>query len=250
MIPRYDNRSYIYGRHAIKEAFLHNPKCLRKVFLGENARDEQFEHDLKLSRIPLQILRPEDTKRMVGDAVHQGFIAECDPDKLFVNLRDFLASNEFDASSAVVVLDELTDPHNVGAIIRSAAAFGASAVMFPEHNQVQATGAVIKASAGMAFRIPLVRIGNLNQALRALKEKGFWIYGLDMEGKSITKEKFTTPVAFVVGNEAEGVHTKTLEHCDITLSIPMSEAAESLNASVATAVTLYEWAKQGLVMRG
>jgi 23S rRNA (guanosine2251-2'-O)-methyltransferase len=124
-------------------------------------------------------------------------------------------------------------------------AFGASAVLIPEHNQAGISGAVIKASAGTAFHIPLVEIGNVNQTLRTLKERGFWTYGLAMDGTSaLAEEKFTEPTVFVIGSEGEGLREKTREHCDILLSIPMSDRAESLNASVAAAVCLYQWSGQ------
>jgi 23S rRNA (guanosine2251-2'-O)-methyltransferase len=136
------------------------------------------------------------------------------------------------------------DPHNVGAIIRSAAAFGIAGVLIPEHNQAGITGAVIKASAGMVFTTPLVSIGNVNYAIKALKAKGFWIYGLDASGKNtLSGEKFDAPAAFVVGNEGSGIREKTLDACDIVLNIPMHERTESLNAAVSAAVVLYEWSK-------
>jgi 23S rRNA (guanosine2251-2'-O)-methyltransferase len=114
-----------------------------------------------------------------------------------------------------------------------------------EHNQTQLTGTVIKSATGMNFSIPVVRIGNINTTLLTLKEKGFWIYGLTGEGDtSLPKAIFDTATVIVIGSEGSGISKKTLEHCDFKLSIPMSERAESLNASNAVAVTLYEWAKQ------
>jgi 23S rRNA (guanosine2251-2'-O)-methyltransferase len=141
-----------------------------------------------------------------------------------------------------VLLDELTDPHNVGAIIRSAAAFGAAGVLIPSHNQAPITGTVVKTSAGMAFRIPLIAIGNVNQAVDALVKEGFRTYGLVMDGsRNVAEEKFDAPSLFIVGNEGAGIRQKTLERCDVKLRIPMNERAESLNASVSAAVVLYQW---------
>jgi 23S rRNA (guanosine2251-2'-O)-methyltransferase len=108
-------------------------------------------------------------------------------------------------------------------------------------------GTVVKISAGTAFSIPLVKIGNVNNAIEKLKEKRFWIYGLDMFGeKSIYEEKYTEPTVFVVGSEGEGIREKTKEACDMLLNIPISHNVESLNASISTAITLYEWRKQKL----
>jgi 23S rRNA (guanosine2251-2'-O)-methyltransferase len=142
------------------------------------------------------------------------------------------------------VLDELQDPHNVGAIIRSAAAFGALAVIIPEHNQAPVTGTVIKTSAGMVFRIPVVKVGNINHTLRVLKDELFTISGLVMNGSTKLKNmKFDTPTVYIVGNESEGIRQKTLELCDVTLSIPMDSRCESLNAATAASVVLYEYSR-------
>ena len=145
----------------------------------------------------------------------------------------------------VVILDELNDPHNVGAIIRSAAAFGAAGVLMPPHHQSPVTGAVVKASAGMAFRVPLVRIGNVNYAVAALQKLGFRAYALAMEGsRNIAKERFDAPSVFVVGNEGRGIRQGTAKVCDALLRIPMDERCESLNAAVSAAVVLYAWSAQ------
>jgi 23S rRNA (guanosine2251-2'-O)-methyltransferase len=120
-----------------------------------------------------------------------------------------------------------------------------SGILIPEHNQAQINGTVVKISAGTAFTIPLVKIGNVNNTIEKLKEKRFWIYGLDMFGeKSIYEEEYTEPTVFVIGNEGEGIREKTKEACDILLNIPISEKVESLNAAVSTAITVAEWRRQ------
>ena len=168
-----------------------------------------------------------------------------DPSALLISLDDFLKTLDTRTNPSVVVLGEVQDPHNVGAIIRSAAAFGLSGVLIPEHNQAGITGAVVKTSAGMVFRIPLVSIGNVNNTLKILKEKGFWIYGLAMDGEtSLGTDVFDAPVAFVVGNEGAGIREKTLTSCDVTLQIPMNSRTESLNAAVSAAVVFYEWSRK------
>jgi 23S rRNA (guanosine2251-2'-O)-methyltransferase len=142
-------------------------------------------------------------------------------------------------------MGEVQDPHNVGAIIRSAAAFGLAGVLIPEHNQAGVTGAVVKSSAGMAFRIPLVTIGNVNHTIKVLKEKGFWIYGLAMDGTAVLgTDAFDAPAAFVVGNEGAGIREKTLLACDVTLQIPIHARTESLNAAVSSAIVFYEWSRK------
>ena len=233
----------IYGKHVVTEALRYAPHVVKEVLLGTNAQDAELKELIARHHIQMAPLREQDIARVVpNNAVHQGLIAVIDPAALVVKFDTFVNSLNPNADTALVVLGELQDPQNVGAIIRSAAAFGIAGVLLPPHNQAQITGAVVKASAGMAFRVPLVSIGNVNQTLRVLKEKGFWIYGLAMEGANeLSKENFDAPAVFVVGNEGSGIREKTLDHCDIKLRIPMHPRTESLNAAASAAIVLYEW---------
>jgi 23S rRNA (guanosine2251-2'-O)-methyltransferase len=238
------DKIYIYGKHALMEALTHAPHAVKKAFLsGEAGEDKALRELLNKSNIPSAGLKGGDAPKMVGeDSAHQGVIAIVDPLAILEDFNDFLGKITPGPGTALVLLDELTDPQNVGAIIRSAAAFGASGVLIPGHNQAGITGAVVKASAGMVFSVPIVAIGNVNQTILKLKEEGFKAYALAMKGaRDLSKERFDEPAVFVVGNEGRGVHQKTMEHSDIILKIPMSERAESLNASVSAAVVLYAW---------
>ncbi|MBP6860697.1 MAG: 23S rRNA (guanosine(2251)-2'-O)-methyltransferase RlmB [Candidatus Pacebacteria bacterium] len=237
------DKVYIYGRHALEEALVQVPHILKKVFLAPEIQDTSLSDALRANNIPVSELGRGGADDLVGrDAVHQGVIAIIDPGKLLITLEEFLATVDKSKNPAVAVLGEVQDPHNVGAIIRSAAAFGLSAVLIPTHNQAGITGTVVKTSAGMAFRIPLVSIGNVNDTLRKLKDAGFWVYGLDMEGTVVlSDEKFDAPAAFVIGNEGAGIREKTLELCDINLSIPMHPRTESLNAAVSAALVFHAW---------
>lgn len=233
---------YSYGKHALEEALSGAPKSVQRVFLAEGARDVALLSTLQRHNIPVAPLKEQ--RGVSDDAVHQGVIALIDPTKILSTLPEFLQRIDLSQKPSLVLLDELQDPHNVGAIIRSAAAFGCSGVLIPERNQAQITGAVIKVSAGMVFRMPLISIGNVNQALRALKEAGFWTYGLAMDGTALTEETFDAPAVFIVGNEGDGIRTKTLDLCDVRLSIPMHARTESLNAAASAAIVLYEWSRQ------
>jgi 23S rRNA (guanosine2251-2'-O)-methyltransferase len=231
--------TFIYGKHAVREVCALYPSAVRTVY----AVDDGFRAELKRAGISSESL---DSKRLPGDvpkdAVHQGCVAAIDPTKLMRTYAAFAGSLSVSPDTALVLLGEVQDPHNVGAIIRSAAAFGLAGVLIPEHRQAQITGAVIKASAGMAFRIPLVSIGNVNTTIRDLKERGFWIYGLDGDAaQSVGTEGFEKPSVFILGNEGSGIREKTLEHCDIPLQIQIASGVESLNASVAAAVVCYAW---------
>lgn len=193
MVNMKNEKTQIYGKHAIKEASK----------IGNN--DVNIKH----------LVRP---------------------------YKEFMAKLEVTADSMLVILDEIQDPHNVGAIIRSAAALGATAILIPEHNQAPITETVVKVSVGMAFKIPLVQIGNVNNAVRDLKDKGFWIYGLDGESKqSIINEVFAEPTVFIMGNEANGIRAKTRDLCDIMLSIPMHPRCESMNVASSASIAMYEW---------
>jgi len=237
-----NNADYIYGKHAVAEALKYRPDVVRSLLIepGKHA-------DLKtLSDVPTGMLN---LRQMPGgispEAVHQGVVAEIDTKKLMLGYKDFMSNLEITPKTAVAVLGEIQDPHNVGAIIRSAAAFGLAGVFIPPHRQASVTATVIKVSAGMAFRIPLIEIKNVNATVRDLKERGFWSYGLAGEGDvSLPDEKFDRPSVFVVGNEGDGLREKTREVCDTLISIPINERCESLNASNAAAVTFYGWSTQ------
>jgi 23S rRNA (guanosine2251-2'-O)-methyltransferase len=225
------------------EALQHAPHTVRKVFLSPEVGDGELRALLRKLNLTPGVLKGREIGQLVGrETAHQGVIAVTDPGALMLDLKKFIAGLRPTEKTMLVLLDELTDPHNVGAIIRSAAAFGAAGVLIPVHNQAPITGTVVKTSAGMVFRIPLVSIGNVNQAVDGLKKIGFRTYGLVMKGsQSITDEKFDAPALFVVGNEGVGIRQKTFERCDVSLRIPMNARTESLNASVSAAVVLYQW---------
>lgn len=241
-----DDKIYLYGKHALREALLTKPASIQKVFLDSNAQsDKELSGLLQKHSIIVSAMKSEEGKKQVGnDAVHQGVIAVLNTEKLYTSFEDALKIFDTVQHPCFVLLDELQDPHNVGAIIRSAAAFGAHAVLMPEHNQSPITGVVIKTSAGMVFRIPIVRIGNVNQTMRTLAQKRMWSYGLVMNGDTVLRDaSFDEATLIVVGNESTGIREKTLELCDVKLTIPMNLECESLNASVAASVVLYEYSR-------
>ena len=239
--PMKQERIYIYGKHALMEALRNAPKAVDKVYL-EMRQDKEIE--ALVSKLGLSVGKLSEG---MGDGVekgakHQGVIGRVALSRLVRSYQEFIGSLKVTPDTALVVLGEIQDPQNVGAIIRSAAGFGIAGVLIPEHNQAPVTGAVVKVSAGMAFRIPLVAIGNVNETLRDLKKKGFWIYGLAGGAKqTVGNEKFEEPTVFVLGNESTGIRVKTLEVCDIPLSIPMNPQCESLNVAASVAVALYSW---------
>ncbi len=246
---------YIYGKHVIEEALLNAPRAVLRVFFGSRDDETKRLRDIAIAEnIPVANFDPKTPpKGILPDTSHQGMIGVVSPDKLLMSYADFSEKFTVTADTSIAILGEIQDPQNVGAIIRSAAAFGVSAILIPEHRTAQITGAVVKVSAGMAFRIPLVSISNVNSTVRDLKEKGFWIYGLagDENGaKSVVHEKFDAPSAFILGNEAKGIREKTLELCDIVLKIPIHPKCESLNVAASAAITFYAWSvKHGDVLK-
>ncbi len=237
---------YIYGKHALMEALAGAPEVISKVFLAPDLRDAGLCPLLQEKNIPTVPLSAGRGRELTDkNAVHQGVIAIINPSKLLVTFEDFIKSLDLTKNPAIVILGEVQDPHNVGAIIRSAAGFGLSGVLVPERNQAGITGAVVKTSAGMAFRIPIVSIGNINNTIKTLKENNFWIYGLSMKGDAVLgTDTFDAPTAFIIGNEGAGIREKTAESCDVLLSIPMHARTESLNAAVSAGVVFYEWSKK------
>jgi 23S rRNA (guanosine2251-2'-O)-methyltransferase len=238
---------YIFGKHAVYEALTERPDVVRGVYLESGFSDtkilEKLAHAPKAKR---QLLNP---KKLPGglraDAVHQGVIAGISITDLMVEYKTFKQSLAITPDTCLLVLGEVQDPHNVGAVIRSAAAFGISGVLIPPHNQSPVTGTVVKVSAGMAFRIPLVEIRNVNATLRDLKEIGFWVYGLAGGGTaSLHNEQFIKPTVFVLGNEGSGLREKTSEVCDELISIPIHTRCESLNAAASAAIVMYTWSAQ------
>lgn len=238
--------AYIFGKHAVREMLEERPDVVVEAYVAADFSDETILALLDKHKVTLKLLNLKNPPRGISaNAAHQGIVAGLLPDRLTVPYKKFKASLPRTPDTALLVLGEVQDPHNVGAVIRSAAAFGLAGVLIPPHNQAPVTGTVVKVSAGMAFRIPLVTISNVNTVLRDLQEDGFWVYGLEGSGTTSTAtESFTRPTVFVLGNEGAGLREKTKEACDELISIPIHPRCESLNAAAATAVVLASWSAQ------
>ncbi len=237
---------WIYGRHAVLAA-LHNPQrhVLRICATRETAA--RLQDDLRDSGVAaattadLEIVaREEITRRLPSGAVHQGVLAAVAPlPEVF--LGDLIAAAGEQAT--LVVLDQVTDPHNAGAILRSAEAFGALGIVTTDRHTPEETGTLAKAASGALERIPLVRVTNLARALRELKDNDFWILGLSERGTVDLGQTAARPggkIAIVLGAEGEGLRRLTEEHCDVLVRLAMQGAMPSLNVSNAAAIVLYE----------
>jgi len=238
-----NNLIYIYGQNAIIEALKKRPDTVSEVFLLEKNKDTELQKLIKNLNIKTSELNSKNLPgKLESHVTHQGVVASIFADKLVLPYKDFINDLEVTDRTALLIFGEVQDPQNVGAAIRSAAAFGLSGVLIPSHNQAPINGTVVKVSAGMAFNIPLVSVSNINNTIQDLKKKGFWVYGLDGGGEtSLPDESFGKPTVFVIGNEGEGLRKLTAESCDTLLSIPIDPKCESMNASTSVAVALYDW---------
>ncbi len=189
-------------------------------------------------------IRPADRHlldSMVGQgAVHQGIVAKCDPLPP-VDLKEFIKTVENKDRCLIVILDQVTDPHNIGAIMRSAVAFHAAAVIMPEAGAPNETGVLAKSASGATELIPLIRVSNLVRAMEMLKKAEFWCVGLDGYAKDyISDHKLPQKCVMILGAE-DGMRRLTMENCDMVVKLPMNPEIESLNVSNAAAVAMYEW---------
>ena len=234
---------YIYGKHAVREALMHAPGLVKEIHISPQMDDDKIRELIRKLKIPTSGIDVRKVSSQVErGAPHQGVIALISLTALAIPFEKFIEGFTPAPDSLLVVISEVQDPHNVGAIIRSAAAFGAAAVLMPTHKQAPITGTAIKVSAGMAFRVPLVTMENMQQALGLLKKKGVHIYGLEAGSEnSISDEQFGGPTVLVLGNEAEGLTPAARALCEKMLSIPIDARAESLNVAASAAVALYSY---------
>lgn len=229
------------GIHPVREALrAHRP--LDKVLIAKGSSGPRVQEIVDLCReqsIPVRFEPRETLDRASGGINHQGVIAFGAAHQ-YVELDSVL-----ETAKLLVILDGVEDPHNLGAIIRTAHAAGVDAVVVPERRSAQLTETVDRAAAGALEYLPVVRVTNISRTLEELKEHRFWIYGLDERGtESYDTVEFTAPTAIVLGGEGKGLHQNVQKHCDFLLRIPMAGPISSLNVSVATGVVLFEWRRR------
>ncbi len=234
----------IVGRNAVMEA-LKSGRPLDSVLIARGERQGSIAAIVARCRENGIPVKETDARKL--DAMennHQGVIAiaAC---KDYVTLEELFSAAEAKGEPPFfIVCDELEDPHNLGAILRTAEAAGAHGVVVPRRRSVGLTGAVYKASAGAVEYVPVARVANITEAIKEMKKRGLWIYGLDMDGEDWCSTDLTGAMALVVGSEGRGVSRLVRENCDFMLSLPMSGRINSLNASVACGIVLYEAARQ------
>ena len=237
----------IEGRNAVTEA-LRAGRPIDKVFIARGETDKSLGFIASKAR-DLGIAVSECDRRkldfMSVTKAHQGVIAVCAV-RDYCSVEDILGkAEELGEPPFIIVCDEISDPHNLGAIIRSAECAGAHGLIIPKRRSAGLTAVVDKASAGAAEHALIARVANIPSALRELKEKGLWVYGTAADGESpLWKTDFSGPIALVIGSEGDGMGRLVRESCDFIVSLPMKGEISSLNASCAAAVTMYEILRQ------
>jgi 23S rRNA (guanosine2251-2'-O)-methyltransferase len=230
----------LFGFHAVTARLRMHPGSIRALYVVP-ARQDARMRDLvaRASAAGVTVHTADDLRlgELAGQDTHQGVVALVDEALPYVTLDDVLEHPP--EPPLLLVLDGVTDPHNLGACMRSADAFGAQAVVVPKDRAVGLNATVAKAASGAADTVPLITVTNLARALRALKERGVWIVGADTGGESIFDADLAGPIAWVLGAEGSGLRRLTRESCDRVVGIPLTGSVESLNVSVAAGICLY-----------
>ena len=231
----------IYGRHPVELALKNKNRRILEIYC---LRDVSTNFKIPAS-IPTRCVDKAYLESLVGrEAVHQGIVAKCAPLQQ-LSLETWLKTLDTDKPVAVMILDQITDPHNIGAILRSSVAFDAKAVILPEACAPDENGTLAKSACGALELIPFIRVSNLSRAMDLLKKQEFWCIGLDgYADQSITTTKLPRKCAFIMGSEGDGMRRLTQQNCDYCVKLPMNPAIESLNVSNAAALTLYEFRRQ------
>ncbi|QHN09167.1 23S rRNA (guanosine(2251)-2'-O)-methyltransferase RlmB [Proteus columbae] len=242
----------IYGIHAVTALLERDPARFKEVYVLKGREDRRLTpviHELEAQGILVQVANRQWLDSQTEGAVHQGIIAKVKPGRQYQeqDLPDLLAKVD---TPFLLVLDGVTDPHNLGACLRSADAAGVHAVIVPKDRSAQLNATAKKVACGAAESVPLIKVTNLARTLRFLQEENVWIVGTAGEADhTLYQSKLTGPMALVMGAEGEGMRRLTREHCDELISIPMAGTVSSLNVSVATGVCLFEAMRQRIIVK-
>ncbi|WP_088723886.1 23S rRNA (guanosine(2251)-2'-O)-methyltransferase RlmB [Streptococcus mutans] len=240
MKEKTDNIDIVYGVHAVTEALQANTG--NKLYIQDDLRGKNVDKIKDLAaekKVPISWIPKKTLSDMTGGAVHQGFVLRVS-EFAYTELDTLLAKAEQEDNPLILILDGLTDPHNFGSILRTADATNVTGIIIPKHRAVGVTPIVAKTSTGAVEHIPIARVTNLGQALDKLKAAGFWIFGTDMNGTPSTQWNTSGKLALIIGNEGRGISHNIKKQVDEMVTIPMNGHVQSLNASVAAAILMYE----------
>lgn len=231
---------YVYGRNVAKE-LLKNKKVIKKAYLMNGFKEDEILNLLNINNICIEYLNKRQLDKL-ENGNHQGIILQIE-DYKYLNLNDML--NGLPENPFIVILDHLEDPHNFGAIIRTCEAAGVHYIVIPKDRSVSINSTVMKTSVGALDNVKIVMATNLNACINELKKNGVWIVGTDMENSSCYDEiDYRTPTALVIGSEGFGMSNLVKKNCDFIAKIPMNGKINSLNASVAAGIMIYEVVRQ------
>ncbi len=236
--------NFIYGKNPVIEAI--NAKKAIRVFLVSNFSDQKILSLIKNNKVLVNYIAPNEMDKMANNGVHQGIGAELKPYQT-VSLEEIIYKAKKKDKKIIVMLDGIEDPHNLGAILRSADVFEVSGIILPKHNSVSLNATVAKTSAGAINYVPVAIVNNLNQAIATLKQEGYWIVSTDGSATiSYSSIKYDFPVVVVIGSEGKGVSSLVLKNSDYIVKIPQFGHVNSLNASVAAGILLAEVHKSNI----
>lgn len=232
----------IYGIHPVVEV-LRTVGKIEKVILLKGGKQVGVREILEITarkKIPVVFRNREYLDTKAGTSNHQGVICICGEYR-YAGMDEILSDCKSRKNALILILDGITDPQNLGSLIRTGLCFGASGVIIPENRAAAITPSVIKASAGAAMHLPVVRVINISRTIDNLKEEGFWIYGADAKhGKDLHSHDYSTHIGLVMGSEGKGIRPLVRKKCDFLVSIPMTAIIDSLNVSVSGGIILYE----------
>lgn len=230
----------LYGKHSVQSALENNKRKILQIFISDKSPDI-FLSLAKKRNVKIKLVDKEQLNKISKTNNHQGIAAECE------SIFQQFDINTCKAQNAIIALDQITDIQNIGAIIRSAYAFGINKILIPGTNFPDEVGGISKLSAGCVDRIDIQITSNLARSLEILKKEGFWIIGLDAHcDNSINKFEFPEKTVIIFGSEGKGMRHLTKKHCDYLVQIPMKKGAESLNVSASAAITLYKYFSQNI----
>lgn len=227
---------YVYGKNVVKEILKKNEK-INKAYIYKNFNDENIISELQKRKISIKYMEKYELDKL-ANGVNQGIIVSV-PDYKYASLDELLVKE----NPLLVILDHLEDPHNLGAIIRTCEAAGVDGIIIPKDRSVEVNATVIKVSTGAINNVKISMVTNLSRTIKELKEKGFWIVGTDMIGTDYDSIDYKGKTAIIIGNEGSGMSRIIKESCDFIATIPMVGKINSLNASVAAGIVIFEAVK-------
>ncbi|MDR3113826.1 MAG: 23S rRNA (guanosine(2251)-2'-O)-methyltransferase RlmB [Endomicrobium sp.] len=238
----------VFGRNPVIELLKAGKRTVNKILLAQTARGTAIDEIVRLAKskgVALHSVPPEKLDKFGQNS--QGVAAEVSAME-YIDIDDLIKKAKLSKNPLLVILDGIEDPHNLGAIIRNCAVFGADGAIIPKWRAAGVNETVAKASAGAIEHIAVSRVVNTNQAIELLKKRGFWIVGAENGGETLEAAKLPFPLALIIGSEGFGLHSLVKKNCDFLISIPQQNTISSLNASCASAVILYEISKKRQIL--